>query len=85
MASSQLPLSISPLSKGQTRTKPELASAWGSLDDAQKAACAWFLGPKAENAGYLKMYVENIFNDLTQCRRNFVLGDEVSTSIVTVI
>jgi len=56
---------------------PEPLSAPSSLRDAYEAACAWFLGPKAENADYLKMYVEIILNDLVQCRRNFSQDDEV--------
>ncbi|KAI9508875.1 PLP-dependent transferase [Russula earlei] len=34
------------------------------------------LGPKAENAEYLKLYVQTILEDLTQCRRNFSSEDE---------
>lgn len=61
---------------------PELEplSAPGSLRDTYDAACAWFLGPKAENADYLKMYVEIIINDLVKCRRNFSREDEVRKS-----
>jgi hypothetical protein len=58
-------------------TTPEPLSAPGSLRNAYETACAWFLGPKAENAEYLKMYVEIILNDLVQCRRNFSQDDEV--------
>ena len=59
---------------------PELLPAPGSLRDAYEASCAWFLGPKAENADYLKMYVEIILNDLVQCRRNFSQDDQVRIS-----
>ena len=58
---------------------PEPLSAPGSLRNAYEGACAWFLGPKAENADYLKMYVEVILNDLVQCRRNLSQDDEVRT------
>ena len=59
---------------------PEPLPPPSSLRDAYEAACAWFLGPKAENAGYLKMYVEIILNDLVQCRRTFSQDDEVCIS-----
>ncbi len=59
---------------------PEPLSPPGSLRDTHEAACAWFLGPRAENADYLKMYVEIILDDLVQCRRNFSQDDEVSIS-----
>jgi hypothetical protein len=59
---------------------PEPLSPPGSLRDTHEAACAWYLGPRAENADYLKMYVEIILNDLVQCRRNFSQDDEVSIS-----
>jgi hypothetical protein len=49
----------------------------GSLRDAHDAACAWFLGPKAENADYFMMSVDTILNDVIQCRRNFAPEDEV--------
>ncbi len=49
----------------------------GSLRDAHEAACAWFLGPKAENADYFMMSVETILNDVIQCRRNFAPEDKV--------
>jgi hypothetical protein len=55
----------------------ESLAAPGSLRDAHNAACAWFLGPKAENADYFKKYVETILNDVVQCRRNFSPEDEV--------
>ena len=61
-------------------TTPEPFSAPGSLGDAHEAACAWFLGPKAENADYLKIYVEIILNDLVQCRRDFTKDDDVRIS-----
>ena len=56
---------------------PEPLSAPSSLKDDYEAACAWFLGPKAENADCLKMFVETILNDLIQCRRNFSQDDKV--------
>jgi hypothetical protein len=59
---------------------PEPLSVPGSLRDTYEAACAWFLGPKAENADYLKVYVEVILNDLIQCRRNLSQDDEVRIS-----
>ena len=59
---------------------PEPLAAPGSLRHAYEAAGAWFLGPKAENADYLKMYVEIILNDLVQCRRNFSQDDQVRIS-----
>ncbi|KAH9047668.1 pyridoxal phosphate-dependent transferase [Lactarius hengduanensis] len=48
----------------------------GSLRDTHNAACAWFLGPKAENADYFMTSVETILNDVIQCRRNFSPEDE---------
>lgn len=72
-------LLLSPLNNGQGPTTPEPLATPGSLRDAHNAACAWFLGPKAENADCFKMYVETILNDLTQCRRNFSPEDEVSS------
>jgi hypothetical protein len=60
---------------------PKPLSAPGSLKDTYEAACAWFLGPKAENADYLKMFVDIILNDLVQCRRNFSQDDQVRISI----
>jgi hypothetical protein len=60
---------------------PEPLSSPGSPRDAYDAACAWFLGPKAENADYLKMYVHTILNDLVQCRRNFSREDDVSKNL----
>ncbi|KAF8265644.1 pyridoxal phosphate-dependent transferase [Lactarius quietus] len=48
----------------------------GSLRDAHHSACAWFLGPKAENADYFRMSVETILNDVIQFRRNFSPEDE---------
>jgi hypothetical protein len=65
---------------GQGPATSESLSVPGSLRDAHYAASAWFLGPKAENADYLKMFVETILADLTQCRRNFAPEDEVSMS-----
>ena len=61
-------------------TTPEPHSAPGSLRNAYEAACAWFLGPKAENADYFKIYVEIILNDLVQCRRDFTKDDDVRIS-----
>ncbi|KAH9983311.1 pyridoxal phosphate-dependent transferase [Russula compacta] len=69
-------LLLSPLNYGQDPTTPEPLATPGSLRDAHNAACAWFLGPKAENADYFKMYVETVLNDLTQCRRNFSPEDK---------
>jgi hypothetical protein len=68
---------LSPPTGKQGSAKPPVAP--GSLMDVHNAACAWFLGPKAENADYLKIYVDKILNDLTQCRRNFSPQDQVST------
>ncbi|KAH9024923.1 hypothetical protein EDB85DRAFT_2179872 [Lactarius pseudohatsudake] len=48
----------------------------GSLRDTHNAACAWFLGPKAENADYFMTSVETILNDVIQCRRNFSPEDK---------
>jgi hypothetical protein len=78
----QLPFFIAPSSNGQGRAKPESAATPGSLVDAHNAACAWFVGPKAENAEYLKVYVQTILNDLTRCRRNFSSEDEVCLSLL---
>ena len=50
----------------------------GSLRDAHNATCAWFLGPKAENAEHFQMLVQTILEDFTQCRRNFAPEDKVS-------
>lgn len=57
---------------------PPAGSPSKSLRDAYATSCAWFVGPKAENAQYLKRYVDTILNDLVQCRRNFSREDEVS-------
>jgi len=78
----QLAHFIDPSSNGQSRAKPESATTSGSLEDAHNAACAWFLGPKAENAEYLKGYVQKILNDLTRCRQNFSPEDKVSLSLL---
>ncbi|KAI0246736.1 pyridoxal phosphate-dependent transferase [Lactifluus subvellereus] len=67
---------LSQLHDNQDSTTTEPLAAPGSLRDAHNAACAWFLGPKAENADYFKMYVETILNDVAQCRRNFAPEDE---------
>ncbi|KAH9080388.1 pyridoxal phosphate-dependent transferase [Lactarius deliciosus] len=48
--------------------------------DAHDAACAWFLGPKAENADCFMTSVETILNDVIQCRRNFSSEDDKSMS-----
>jgi hypothetical protein len=69
------------LNNARSPATPEPLSAPGSLRDAHDAACAWFLGPKAENADYLKTYAEIILNDLVQCRRNFSREDEVNKSL----
>jgi hypothetical protein len=71
---------FSPSNDGQCPATSESHAVPGSLRDAHYAASAWFLGPKAENADYLKMFVETILADLTQCRRNFAPEDEVSTT-----
>ncbi|KAH9003900.1 pyridoxal phosphate-dependent transferase [Lactarius hatsudake] len=47
-----------------------------SLRDSHDAVCAWFLGPKAENADYFMISVETILNDVIQCRRNFAPEDK---------
>lgn len=54
----------------------------GSLRDAHDAACAWFLGPKAENADYFRMSVDTILNDVIHCRRNFAPEDEVCVRLL---
>ena len=64
----------------RSRADPRTTLCSGSLRDGHEAACAWFIGPKAENADYLRMYVEIILNDLVQCRRNFSQDDEVRIS-----
>jgi hypothetical protein len=72
---------LSPFSPPNDMQGPVTAKADavpGSLRDAHNAACAWFLGPKAENADHFKMLVETILDDLTQCRRNFSSEDKVS-------
>ena len=69
-----------PLKDGQGPATSESLAVPGSLRDAHYAASAWFLGPKAENADYLKIFVETILTDLTQCRRNFAPEDEVGLS-----
>ena len=72
---------FSPSKNRQDPATPESLAVPGSLRDAHNAASAWFLGPKAENADYLKMFVETILKDLTQCRQNVFPEDEVSTSL----
>jgi hypothetical protein len=74
--------SFFPLKNARGPAAPEPPSSLSSQRDAYDAACAWFLGPKAENADYLKMYVDTILNDLVQCRRNFHREDEVSQNFV---
>ena len=76
---------LSPLGDSQDPVATETLATPGSLRDAHNAACAWFLGPRAENADYFKMYVDTILNDVTQGRRNFAPEDEVSfcLSLVT--
>lgn len=68
---------LSSFSLNNTRgpATPEPFSAPGSLRDAYDSTCAWFLGPKAENADYLKTYVDVILNDLVQCRRDLSQDD----------
>jgi hypothetical protein len=73
---------FSPSKNRQDPAPSESLAVPGSLRDAHNAASAWFLGPKAENADYLKMFVETILNDLTQCRQNVFPEDEVSTSLL---
>ena len=48
-----------------------------SLREAHNSACAWFLGPKAENADSFRMSVDTILNDVMEFRKNFALEDEV--------
>ena len=48
-----------------------------SLVDAHNSACAWFLGPKAENADFFRKSVGTILNDVIHFRRNFAPEDEV--------
>jgi hypothetical protein len=50
------------LNNAQSSATPEPLSVPGSLRDIHDAACAWLLGPKAENADHLKTYVEIILN-----------------------
>ena len=75
--------SFFPLNNERESATPGPLSAPDSPRSAYDAACAWFLGPKAENADYFKMYVETILNDLVQCRRNFSREDEVSKASVS--
>ena len=70
--------SFFPLNNARGPATPEPLSIPCLQSDAYDAACAWFLGPKAENADYFKAYVETILNDLVQCRRNFFQEDKVS-------
>jgi hypothetical protein len=55
----------------------------GSLRDAHNSACAWFLGPKAENADSFRMSVDTILNDVIQSRRSFAPEDEVRIRILS--
>lgn len=64
----------------RSRADPRTTPCFGMLRDGYEAACAWFLGPKAENADYLRMYVEIILNDLVQYRQHFSEDDEVRIS-----
>ncbi|KAH9179372.1 pyridoxal phosphate-dependent transferase [Lactarius sanguifluus] len=66
---SNLPVSV-------VKWLPRLNLLFPSRDDAHDAACAWFLGPKAENADCFKTSVETILNDVIQCRRDFSPEDE---------
>ncbi|KAN0127422.1 Pyridoxal phosphate-dependent transferase [Lactarius tabidus] len=68
--------SFLPLRDGHDTPTLRSLPAPGSLRDAHDAACAWFLGPKAENADYFMMSVDTILNDVIQCRRNFAPEDE---------
>ena len=72
---------FSPSKDGQGPATSESLAVPGSLRDAHYAASAWFLGPKAENADYFKMFVETILTDLTQCRRHFAPQDEVGLGL----
>ena len=75
-------LSLFPPSKsGLDPATLESLTVTSSLRDAHNAASAWFLGPKAENADYLKVFVETILKDLTQCRQNFFPEDKVNKSL----
>ena len=74
--------SFFPLRDGHDTATLRSPPALGSLRDAHDAACAWFLGPKAENADYFKMSVETILNDVIQCRRNFAPEDEVCVRLL---
>jgi hypothetical protein len=56
----------------------------GSLRDAHNSACAWFLGPKAENADAFRMSVDTILDDVIHFRRNFAVEDEVCVRILRV-
>ncbi len=69
--------SFFPLRDGHDTTTLRSLRAPGSLRDAHDAACAWFLGPKAENANYFTMSVKTILNDVIQRRRNFAPEDKV--------
>ena len=74
--------SFFPLRDGHDTATLRSLPAPGSLRDAHDAACAWFLGPKAENADYFRMSVETILNDVIQCRRNFSSEDEVCVRLL---
>ena len=69
--------SFFPLRDGHDTATLGSPPARGSLRDAHEAACAWFLGPKAENADYFRMFVDAVLDDVVQCRRNFAPEDEV--------
>lgn len=69
--------SVFPLRDDHDAATLKLPPAPGSLRDNRHASCAWFLGPKAENADYFKVSVETILNDVIQCRRSFSPEDEV--------
>ena len=73
--------SFIPLRNARSPAAPEPLPSPSSQRDAYDAAYAWFLGPKAENADHLKMYVDTILNDLVQCRQNFHREDEVSKTV----
>ena len=74
--------SFFPSNNTRNSAAPEPLSSPSSQRDNYDAARAWFLGPKAENADFLKMYVDTILNDVVQCRRNFHREDEVSHNFV---
>ncbi len=75
--------SLFPLTDGHNTATLRSLPAPGSLRDAHDAACAWFLGPKAENADHFMTSVETILNDVIQSRRNFAPEDEVCIRLLS--